>query len=1178
MDRTEIRNFAIYARNKLIEDIKTSLLQIGVTKKGLTCYDGHLSDSQRETRSTFDSLIKSQGEEYSSAFDSTVEDVAYNWFTRIVALRYMDLNNILPVSESVFPRNKGEEPPMLASKDFSLLNLTEQEKEVIANYRKNSDEDSLYTFIFIKLCNYVRDNMGIFQSDIGECDIPLFVLSYKNEGLITRLCSIDEGNFTNGVEIMGWFHQYYNTDVFNRLYDGDMSKKKIDSKYLPVATQLYTPDWVVKYMVENTLGRVWIDHLMGLGKTEKAKALLENWVYYIPDTEEDSLELFEIRQKKRDITPESITFIDPCMGSGHILVYAFELLMQIYISEGYSKDEVPLLILKNNLFGLDIDDRACYLSRFALLMKAYQYDKNILNRAKEINLFAVQESNGFTYLRETRDFFAKDNDRLLEEFEYLVSVFYNAKEYGSLLNLRKVDFQALDARIAEISALNPNNQQEELYKKEITEKLNPLVKQAKVMTNHYDVVVTNPPYLNSSRMSKNLSDYVNSEYSIAKNDLASVFIQKATGVLTKDDGMVAMITTVSWMYLKSFEKFRKYLLHTFQLNSIVDFGTELFEGKIGHLPVVTWTSRKHLPFQKIHSVRLTKYNYSKRNEKQQQFFNPENHFFAHQMDFAKIPGEPVAYWLGDSFIKAFEQGRTLGELSVVRNGMKTGDNKRFLRLWWEVDGDSVNYHAKSATDALNSGCRYFPYNKGGEYRKWYGNNDYLVDWHNNGEVVMGMAKADGRHTQDYNEELKFLPLITWSLITVKPAFRYKENALSDIAGMSIYTGEDKLYYYLGFCNSVIATEMIKLLAPTMNCQVGDIARLPILHSKSMEEEINTLVKENIALSKEDWDSFEKSWDFKAHPFIKYKGEGDDKIQNAFEKWEAVTQKRFEKLKENEERLNRIFLDIYEVKGGFDPTVEDKDVTVSKADKVRDVKSFISYGVGCILGRYSLNKEGVVYSGSDWDIRNYGDFSPVDNGVALVSDNEDSKNDLVHHFENFVKYSFGEKYFEENRLYIASALNEKGKTPTEKIRNYFFNTFYKEHLSLYKVGVSGKRPIYWMLNSGSKKSFKALVYMHRWNYTTVDNIRKNLLTKQIKYYKDKITNLEENISVENKDEYSVMMKLRDDLLSRYEESQEFDKKLEKLSGNTFDLNDGIIKNHQSVQTTPEGELLKVLEKI
>ena len=310
MDRTEIRNFAIYARNKLIEDIKTSLLQIGVTKKGLTSYDGHLSDSQRETRSAFDSLIKSQGEEYSSAFDSTVEDIAYNWFTRIVALRYMDLNNILPVSESVFPRNKGEEPPMLASKDFSLLNLTEQEKEVIANYRKNDDEDSLYTFIFIKLCNYVRDNMGIFQSDIGECDIPLFVLSYKNEGLITRLCSIDEGNFTNGVEIMGWFHQYYNTDVFNRLYDGDMSKKKIDSKYLPVATQLYTPDWVVKYMVENTLGRVWIDHLMGLGKTEKAKTLLENWVYYIPDTEEDSLELFEIRQKKRDITPESITFIE----------------------------------------------------------------------------------------------------------------------------------------------------------------------------------------------------------------------------------------------------------------------------------------------------------------------------------------------------------------------------------------------------------------------------------------------------------------------------------------------------------------------------------------------------------------------------------------------------------------------------------------------------------------------------------------------------------------------------------------------------------------------------------------------------------------------------------------------------------------------------------------------------
>ena len=310
MDRTEIRNFAIYARNKLIEDIKTSLLQIGVTKKGLTSYDGHLNHNQRKTRSIFDSLIKSQGGEYSSAYDTTVEDVAYNWFTRIVALRYMDLNNIIPVENSIFPNNKGEEPTLLAVKDFSILNFTEEEKEVSENYRKKGDDDLFYTFIFVKLSNYVSKILGIFPDDMEGCNIPLFVLSYKNDGLITRLCSIVESYFTNGVEIMGWFHQYYNTDVFNRLYDGDMSKKKIESKYLPVATQLYTPDWVVKYMVENTLGRTWIDHLLGLGNREKVKTLLENWVYYIPDTDEDSVELFEIRQKKRDITPQSITFIE----------------------------------------------------------------------------------------------------------------------------------------------------------------------------------------------------------------------------------------------------------------------------------------------------------------------------------------------------------------------------------------------------------------------------------------------------------------------------------------------------------------------------------------------------------------------------------------------------------------------------------------------------------------------------------------------------------------------------------------------------------------------------------------------------------------------------------------------------------------------------------------------------
>lgn len=745
------------------------------------------------------------------------------------------------------------------------------------------------------------------------------------------------------------------------------------------------------------------------------------------------------------------------------------------------------------------------------------------------------------------------------------------------MNLRKVDFKSLYNRIEELRNYNPTTKEENNYLKEIFSKLLPLINQANIMSHHYDVVVTNPPYLSNSRMNKKLAMYVNRECNIAKNDLAVVFIQKAVGVLSKEDALIAMITTVSWMYLKSFEKFRKYLLHSFQLNSIVDFGTELFEGKIGHLPVVTWVNRKHLPFQKLCGVRLSEYNYSKRKEKHNQFFNKENYHYTDQYDFAKIPGEPVAYWLGDSFMKAFEQGRTLGELTVCRNGMKTGDNERFLRLWWEVNLSKANFTAENVNDAYESGATYFPYNKGGEYRKWYGNNDYLINWYKNGEIVMGKAKLDGRHTQDYNQELKFMPLATWSLITVKPAFRYKQNALSDIAGMSFYTSQDKLLYYLGFCNSVIATEMIKLLAPTMNCQVGDIARLPILHSLSKEQEVNDLVTENINLAKEDFDSFENSWDFTTHPFIKYKT-STGKLLDAYLQWEKVANSRFNKVKENEEKLNEIFLDIYNVKDGFKSEVEEKDVTIYKAEKVRDVKSFLSYVVGCVLGRYNLDDLGSVYTGEVWDIDKYKTFTPVIDNCVVITDNEDYEEDIVYYLKKFLVTVFGENSLEENLAFISSSLNEKGKTPTEKIRNYFFNTFYKEHLSNYTVGVSGKRPIYWMLNSGKKKGFKALIYMHRWYYGTLSGVRSHQLYDMINYYKNAIENLDSNFVDEDDPSYKVMMKYRDTLLSRYDEVQTFEKKLSKLEGVDIDTDDGIKFNHKKVQTTVDGEVINILEKI
>lgn len=1178
MDRTAIRNFAIFARNKLIEDIKERTTYFGVTENGISQFYGHLTEEEKVARHHFiEKISRSNEEDYVTSFNDAIEDIAYIWFTRIVALRYMDANSLLPFNNQLFLSKDEKEPKIISTLGYNVLDFTPEDEMNIGKYKAEKNNKALYILLFVKVNEYLGQNMTVFQNDLDDYVKLLLNLDYDSNGVIAELSKINIDNFTQGVEIMGWFHQYYNTDVFNKLYDGDMSKKKISSKYLPVATQLYTPDWVVKYMVENTLGRVWVDHLIGNGETEKAENFINKWQYYIKDTDEDNPELKKIREKRKDLKPTDIKFIDPCMGSGHILVYAFELLVDIYCNEGYSQSDSALLIVENNLYGLDIDDRASSLSYFALMMKASYYNKNLVLGKYKVNLCSVQESNNIENVDEVALFFSNGNERLLEEFTYLITVFYDGKEYGSILNLRKVDFKSLYKRIEELRNYNPTTKEENNYLKEIFSKLLPLVNQANIMSHHYDVVVTNPPYLSNSRMNKKLAMYVNREYNIAKNDLAVVFIQKAVGVLSKEDALIAMITTVSWMYLKSFEKFRKYLLHSFQLNSIVDFGTELFEGKIGHLPVVTWVNRKHLPFQKLCGVRLSEYNYSKRKEKHNQFFNKENYHYTDQYDFAKIPGEPVAYWLGDSFMKAFEQGRTLGELTVCRNGMKTGDNERFLRLWWEVNLSKANFTAENVNDAYESGATYFPYNKGGEYRKWYGNNDYLINWYKNGETVMGKAKLDGRHTQDYNQELKFMPLATWSLITVKPAFRYKQNALSDIAGMSFYTSQDKLLYYLGFCNSVIATEMIKLLAPTMNCQVGDIARLPILHSLSKEQEVNDLVTENINLAKEDFDSFENSWDFTTHPFIKYKT-STGKLLDAYLQWEKVANSRFNKVKENEEKLNEIFLDIYNVKDGFKSEVEEKDVTIYKAEKVRDVKSFLSYVVGCVLGRYNLDDLGTVYTGEVWDIDKYKTFTPVTDNCIVITDNEDYDEDIVYYLKKFLVTVFGENSLEENLAFISSSLNEKGKTPTEKIRNYFFNTFYKEHLSNYTVGVSGKRPIYWMLNSGKKKGFKALIYMHRWYYGTLSGVRSHQLYDMINYYKKAIENLDSNFVDEDDPSYKVMMKYRDTLLSRYDEVQTFEKKLSKLEGVDIDTDDGIKFNHKKVQTTVDGEVINILEKI
>ena len=548
-------------------------------------------------------------------------------------------------------------------------------------------------------------------------------------------------------------------------------------------------------------------------------------------------------------------------------------------------------------------------------------------------------------------------------------------------------------------------------------------------------------------------------------------------------------------------------------------------------------------------------------------------FEARNHDYKKIPASPIAYWASDGILQAFASGNNLGTYALARNGMKTGDNNQFLRLWWEVCKIKFNSTTKSYNEAEATVAKWFPYNKGGEYRKWYGNNDYVVNWKNCGDEIFNHAKADGRNVQDYPSELKFVPSLSWSLITSsKPAFRYKECNLSDIAGMSLFATKDKVLRYLGLLNSKVALEVLRMLAPTINFQAGDIARIPIVTEVNSSEKIISTVDSNIAISKSDWDSFETSWEFKKHPLICCE---EDKVSVAFEMWSKECDERFNQLKANEEELNRIFIEIYRLQDELTPEVKDNDVTVRKADLQRDIKSLISYAVGCMFGRYSLDEDGLAYAGGEWDNSKYNTFISDEDNCIPITDEEYFEDDIVGLFCAWLKKVYGEDTLEENLDFIANALGNKGKTSREVIRNYFLTDFIKDHIKIYQ-----KRPIYWLFDSGKQNGFKALVYMHRWNADTIGNVRVEYLHRIQRVYEKEITRMQEIIdnSHDNK-EISNATKRKEKLQKQIKETKDYDAKIAHLALSRIgiDLDDGVKVNYEKVQTA-DGKKMQILAKI
>ena len=1190
MDKNAIKKYAVWARRELISRVSQKALQYGISEKetvpaSAASVNGVvLSAEEIKQRKALIEQINAKG------YEQVMEEVAYTWFNRFIALRFMEVNGYLPSHVRVFTDEDNAFRPQIITEAINL-ELDGLDMDKVYAWKDANDNDSLFKYLIITQCNALSPILPRMFQRIADYTELLFPDNLLREGsAIQQMIElIPEDDWKDAVQIIGWLYQFYNIEPKAAVFakNGKISKEEI-----PAATQLFTPDWIVRYMVENSLGRLWLEHLAASGEgyhycydengnnvsssvvtPASVQKLKSNWKYYLDEAEQEpdvQAQLATIRKEYAAMSPEQIKCIDPCAGSGHILAYMFDVLVQIYEDYGYTAREAVRGIIENNLYGLDIDERAAQLAYFAVMMKARQYDRRFFARKDEDgnpdvpqpHVHAIVESNGIDHF--ALEYFINGDAELKKNMDSIIQEMHDAKEYGSIIHISAVDFASLYARLKEI------REDVALSKEAVFSDILPLIQVAETMSQKYDVVVTNPPYMSVSAAGPKLNTFVVKNYADSKADLFAVFIERCAN-MTRNSGLFAMITMHSWMFISSYERLRHRFLQTDTI-SMIHLGARAFEEIAGEVVQTTSFVQRKTNFSNYISSFSRLVSAPSQQQKEHAYLSKNNMYYAAKTGFSAIPGNPIAYWASKSVANAFRDGTPIADIAVARNGMKTGDNNRFLRLWWESGVKDICLTAKDCNEAVASHKKWFPYNKGGEARKWFGNNEYVVNWENQGNEIFNHAKADGRNVQDYPHNMKFSPSGTWSLIsTGKPTFRYKESNLSDIAGMSFYLAGQRTKELLGFCNSVVACEMLQLIAPTINYQAGDIGRLPILDYTEHRSRIVELVDECIKYSTNDWNAFESSWDFRKHPLVPTPQEWAEQRNSQFadaraakfsllswhyDQWVYDCQYRFDSLKENEEELNRIFIDIYGLQDELTPDVEDKDITVRLADKKRDIKSLISYAVGCMFGRYSLDVPGLAYAGGEWDGSKYSTFKADKDSIIPICDDEYFADDIVGRFIRFIEVAYGKDTLQENLRFIAEALGGSGH-PKDVIRNYFLNDFYTDHLKVYQ-----KRPIYWLFDSGKKNGFKALVYMHRYAPDTIARMRTDYVHEQQARYRTAIADIEQRIASASTAERVKLSKRLKTLQEQAAEIQGYEEKIHHLADQyiAIDLDDGVKKNY------------------
>ena len=1222
MNKTAIKNFAIWARNKLIADVSYDARLIGITEDGIakplpqsfggtqffdigTAEPYSISGEAVRQRDKLVEVIrqKEQDTDYKTAYQYVIEEVAYTWFNRLIAIRFMEVNDYLPSHIRVLSSESGKLEPDLVTTPFDAeLPFTAEEEAQIFQLKQDNKLDEVFRILFLKQCNALNEILpALFEKTKNYTELLLSLSVIDQDGVVYHLIHDipeDDFNIERGgqVEIIGWLYQYYNTEPKAAAF---AKNGKITKEEIPAVTQLFTPDWIVRYMVENSLGRLWVE-----GHPDCD--LKENWKYYLEEAQQEpevQAKLSEIRKEYAALNPEDIKLIDPCMGSGHILVYAFDVLMQIYESAGYSQRDAAKSILEHNIYGLDIDDRAYQLAYFAVMMKARQYNRRILNGENTCHVYAIQESNSINrahlkYFGAGMDDIEKNAAKM--QLEGLLDTLTDAKEYGSILNVEGYNWDLL-RRFVAAEDTDGQISMDSVGVEDTAEQLNRLIDIGETMARKYWVTCTNPPYAGMSKMNSRLNAYVQDNYADYKSDMFSAFIVKSS-YMTLKNGFCAFLTPYVWMFIQSYEKMRQYLYTNATVETLIQFEYSAFEEAT--VPICTFAFRNNYINKNGCYVRLVSFRGGMEVQRKKTLEAISNHkcgyyYEQNSSNFSKIPGAPVAYWASEKSLITYKNPN-MDSVAQPRHGLATSDNDRFLKLWHEIDVSKGSLALR-----CDKSKKWFPMSKGGSFRRWYGNLEWVINYENDGKEIKNFAisiyKCSSRTIQ--NTQFYFQEGLTWSALTSGGfSVRWQEKgALFGSGGYCAFVNDDLRFFILALLNSKVTGAFVQFVSPTLNYEVGHIKTIPVVMTEKRNV-ISDLARSNILISRTDWDAFETSWDFKKHPLLR----NTPTISEAFNQWQSECDDRFNQLKANEEELNRIFIDIYGLQEELTPEVEDKDVTVRKADLQRDIKSLLSYAVGCMFGRYSTYKDGLLFAGEPYSLQAFVDkmnerpgtisaeelerayrnegvvvdemFFPDADNVIPITDEEYLDDDIVSRLCAWLKAVYGADTLEANLDYIAKALGNKGSTSREIIRNYFLNDFFKDHCQTYSVTGSGKRPIYWLFDSGKQNGFKALVYLHRYTSDTIGNLRIDYLHKMQRVYESEINRMQDMMDHSgNAREVAAASKRKDKLAKQLKECREYDEKISHLalSRIELDLDDGVKVNYRKLQTAQDGKFYEVL---